>query len=204
MNENERIAAGLQQLNRSAVAAVGSGALDEGLELFRKALAIEDHLGFTSHAAETLLNIATTCLMLEDLPEALAAVDGALELFQRQRRPDDQRRALSLRAEVLHRSGHNREAAQSLENALRLSPISGERANLYFQAAVVYRHQEQHFRAQEYLGRALAEFDQTGNKRGASSCLQERATLFEAIDRHDLAARDRQRWERMQNTRGTN
>jgi len=200
MNENERIAAGLQQLNRSAVAAVGAGDIAGGRELFQKALAFEEQLGFTSHGAETLINIATTSLLLEDYAAALSAVDGALEQFGRQRRMDDQRRALSLRSEILLRTGRTDEAAQAIEHALRLSPPPEERASLQFQAAVSYRHQEQLYRAQEFLNRALAEFDRLGNQQGARACLRERASLFEATGRLDLAARDRQKSERMTHT----
>jgi tetratricopeptide (TPR) repeat protein len=201
MNENERIAASLQQLNRSAVTAITAGEVAEGRELFRKALAFEEQLGFVSHSAETLINIATASLLLEDYAAALAAVDEALELFRNQHRLDDQRRALSLQGEILLRCGRTAEAALALESALRLSPAPVERASLYYQAAIVYRSQEQQYRAQEYLGRALADFDRMGNQQGTQSCLRERANLFAASGRHDLAARDRYRYEQIKKLR---
>lgn len=202
MNETERIAMGLQQLNREAVKAAGEGRYLEALKLFMQALSFEEQLGFNGHVAETLINIATINLLLDDSPAALEAVDRAKVLFASARRTADLRQASVLRGTVLLRSVRHLEAAQEFESTLRLSPPPEERAAIYAQAAAAYAKLDQHYRAQEYLGRALADFERLSDNQGITACLSQRAGLFKASGRKDLAVRDLQRCATIAGVRG--
>ena len=201
MKETERIAGGLQQLNRCAVQAAGSGDYAGALVLFQQALAFEEQLGFEGHVAESLMNIATTYLLLGDHPAALEAVERARELFGAQRRTADLRSAALLRGTILLRSGQYADAARELEACLRQSPPE-ERAAIYAQAAAALAKLDQQYRAQEYLGRALADYERMGDRVAATACLRQRAALFKAAGRKDLAVRDLQRCATLAGQRG--
>lgn len=193
MKETEQIAAALQQLNRSAVQAVGEGDYPEALSLFRQALAFEEQLGFNGHVPESLMNIATANLLLNDYNAALDAVDRAKGLFLSARRTADLRQASILRGNLLLRSGRYLESAHELESSLRLSPPPEERAAIYAQAAAAFSKLDQEYRSQEYLGRALSDYERLSDNQGITACLRQRAALFKASGRKDLSVRDLQR-----------
>lgn len=193
MRETELIAGGLQQLNRMAVEAAEAGHLEDALVLFRKSFEFEERLNFGGHAAETLMNIATTCLMMGNLPKAIEAVDEAIRRFQEQRRFGEQRKAAIFKGSLLLAQHSWLEAATQFDFSLRMSTDPDERASIYVQAAAALTGMGQYYRAQEYLGRAIAEYDRLKDLEKLAAALKQRAKLFKNTGRRDMAIGDLRR-----------
>ncbi|MBT1071668.1 hypothetical protein [Pelotalea chapellei] len=193
MKETERIAGGLQQLNHTAVQAAGSGDYKQALALFRQALHFEDTLGFKTHAAESLANIATTCLLLRDYSSAMEAADTAECMFREQWRNEDLRTIAVLKGTIMLHSGCYEMAARQFDVCLSQARTPQERGAIYSQAAHALCNLQQQHRAQEYWGRAVAEYERINDIQGTISCLRQRAMLFKTSGRKDLAVKDLQR-----------
>ena len=189
-NETELIAEGLQQLNRKAIQAAAADDYEGALNLFRQALEFEVKLKFNVHAAETMMNIATTCLLLKEYSEAMNAAEEAEQMFREQRKQSAIRRAATLKGTILLCSGSYEGAARQLETCLRQAHSAEERGAIYAMTATAFFKLQQQHRAQEYFGRAVAEYDQINDVHGAMSCLRQRAAFFNTIGRKDLATRD--------------
>jgi tetratricopeptide (TPR) repeat protein len=87
-------------------------------------------------------------------------------------------------------TGKYGQAAQAFDTCIRMNLGNKERATAYFQAGITFARLNNTLRAQEYITRALTEFERLEEKDSIIECLTERALLFKNAGRKDLAVQD--------------
>lgn len=193
MLESQQIADAIKMMNKAAVLELAQLNHGRALEIFTQERILEEQLRLKTQTAETTVNIANIHYLMQDYEAALAELDKAQDLFRKDNNPLGVFKTSQLRGAVYFQKRDYSAAAQAWEMCIRMNLGGEETATAYFQAAVAYMKQNNNFRAQEYLGRALGEFERNGNQTGAADCLRQRAALFKHMGRKDLASNDLRR-----------
>jgi tetratricopeptide (TPR) repeat protein len=190
MIDKEKIAETLKLLNKAAIMETTRGNYEQALTIFGQSQELEQQLGLRLQVGESLVNKANVYFLMEKYDLCLEALKQAGEIFQKEKNPRGIFKSQQLAGEVHFRNKEYDKSAQVYEKCLRISSGGRERAISCFQAAVSYLKLKNNYKAQDYLGKSIAEFTRLDDKTGLIDCLRQRALLFKSMGRKDLALND--------------
>jgi tetratricopeptide (TPR) repeat protein len=190
MTENEKIAEMLKMINKTAIFEYSRGNYAKAIEVFEKGRMLEETVGLKKQAAESIVNIGNVYYTTGEYQIALEKYSQALEIFKRERDSTGVYMVYQLMGQIYFNTGKYGQAAQAFDTCIRMNLGNKERATAYFQAGITFARLNNTLRAQEYITRALTEFERLEEKDSIIECLTERALLFKNAGRKDLAVQD--------------
>lgn len=190
MIDKEKIAETLKFLNKAAIMETVQGNYEHALTIFGQSEELEQQLGLRLQVAESLVNKANVYLLMGNFDLCLETLRKAEEIFLKEKKQYGLFKIQQLLGEIHFRNKEYDKSVQVFEKCLRMNPGGKERAISYFQAAVSYLKLKNNYKAQDYLGRSIAEFERLEDKTGIIDCLRHRALLFKSTGRKDLAIND--------------
>ncbi len=193
MITNKTLVETLKSLNKHAVMDVNSGSYQKAIETFKSAKLLEEKLGLTLQVGESLMNIANTYYLMREYVKSLEKMKSALDIFKSEKYKQGIFNVYQLMGAIYFQTNDYVKASQVFEKCIRLNLGARKQAKSLFQAAVVYSKINNSPRAQEYVKRALAEFEKLSDTEGIMDCLKFRASLFQTLGRKDLSAKDLRR-----------
>jgi len=193
MTENEKIAETLKMINKTAIFEYSRGNYQQAIEVFERGRLLEETVGLKKQVAQSFVNIGNVYYKTGDYNTALEKYNQALEIFKRERDSAGEYMVYQLIGQIYFCTGQYDQAARIFDTCLRKNMGNKENATAYFQAGVAFARLNNNIRAQEYITRALTEFERLGEKEAVVECLTERALLFKNAGRKDLAVQDLRR-----------
>jgi len=190
MEDNKKIAETLKMMNKAAVKALTQEEFDKAQDIFERSLAIEERLNLKVPSAESLVNIANILCIKGEINEAIAKLNQAMDIFKQEKENLKAFKTAQSIGSIYFQHENYAQAAQMYEKCIIMHIGGKDSATAYFQAACAYMKLGSNFRAQDYLGRAISEFEKIDDKAGIIVCMKKRAELHSSTGRKDLAVMD--------------
>ncbi len=193
MIKNKKIAETLKVLNKAAITHLGKGNFSEAIEAFQQSKLLEEKLGLKIQEAESMVNISNAYYHMHEYDASLENLSLALNIFEKEKNRSGIFNVHQLMGSIYFQKEDYKKASHIYDACLRMNLNNEKTALSYFQCGVTYIKLKNFPRAQEYLSRALAEFERVDDNRGIVDCLRHRASLFQLTGRKDLASHDLRR-----------
>ena len=187
---DKELAEGFIKINKAAMKAISEGSFEEAISIFREGMVLEERLGLTVQASESLANIGNVFLSAGEYDEALVYFQKAKESFTNTANTDGiVSMDLSI-ANILELEDDEADAERQLTAALRVSRTGEQRGKVYYRIACLQLRTGNHYSAQESFTRALAEMERLNRREDMLLCLLTRASLFHQMNNEVSASRD--------------
>jgi tetratricopeptide (TPR) repeat protein len=193
MIENEKIAEALKLMNKTAIMEIAAGNYQKALEIFKQSLILEKSLGLKLQSAESMVNIGNTYYLMKEYDKSMEVFTEVYEIFKKEQNVQGVYKIQQMFAGIHFMKKEFEKAAEIYEKSIRMNIGSKEKAEAYYLAAATYFKANNSYRAQDYLTKALAEFERNKDNNGMVNCLRQRALMFKSKGRKDLALSDLRR-----------
>ncbi len=194
ISEDQRVIVNaLMQYNKSAVLELSEGRYEQALEFFRLSLDLEKELGLERYYAQTLMNLANTCLLLKDADRGLAYVLEAVQTFARINCRSDYLRARLLEGFLYLNRKEDGRAQPVLEEVLRKADSDELKGEAYLLLYRLYMQRQKLSQAQDSISRAISFLERSGAREKLLQALNARAAFFSRQNKERLAAMDQNR-----------
>ena len=190
MLENEQIAETLKTLNKRAIFEISRGNYIDAIEAFEQSKSLEETLGLDLQVAESLVNIANANYLMQHHDTAFENLESALKIFKEKRLTNGMYRVYQLWGAIHFQKKDYAEALEKYKDCIKLNLGVEKNAVSLYQVAVTHIKMDDHIQALDYLAKAMAGFERSGDKNRMIECLRQRASLFKMRGRNDLAGHD--------------
>jgi len=122
MKLNKEIANTLKLMNIAAIANINTGEYNKAIEIFEQSKILEEKLGLTLQAAESLVNIGNTYYLLKDIDTAIKYIESALCIFQTHNNRRGMLNAYQIIGNIYFEKKRLREFSYELFKMLKIAP----------------------------------------------------------------------------------
>ncbi|MCA1701900.1 MAG: tetratricopeptide repeat protein [Actinobacteria bacterium] len=177
-------------LHSAAIAHAQRGRGELALELFERALAIEEQIGADGQRAVTLHHLARLYADRGDQTRALTLYEEALGLETQVGAVESRAATLHMIAIILHDQGDTERAMELLRESLAIKEDIGDargKANTIHEMARIHADDRSYDIAMSLLKESLAIKEHIGDSRGAASTLHEMGRIHMELEEYDEA-----------------